>query len=211
MILTPLIVIISSNFHRIALNESDFWVGIPSIFVILCTTFVGDFIGYWRHRLEHSRLLWPSHSIHHSDTHMTWLTLQRFHPINRLSTYIIDSTFLILLGFPSYAILANGLIRHYYGYYIHADLPWTYGKWSYIFVSPVMHRWHHAQESSAHNTNYATIFSIFDRAFGTYRVPRICDVPLGVSYMVDRNFLEQILYPFRISSYRKSNKSAKTD
>jgi sterol desaturase/sphingolipid hydroxylase (fatty acid hydroxylase superfamily) len=51
---------------------------------------------------------------------------------------------MFLLGFPSYAIIANNLVRHYYGYYVHADLPWTHGKLGKIFVSPAMHRWHHA-------------------------------------------------------------------
>ncbi len=53
----------------------------PTLFFAV---FLGDFIGYWRHRLEHTRWLWPTHAIHHSDEEMTWLTLNRFHPINRI-------------------------------------------------------------------------------------------------------------------------------
>ncbi len=66
--------------------------------------------------------------IHHSDTDMTWLTLSRFHPINRITTALIDTFFLALLGFPTWALVANNLVRHYYGEFIHADLPWTYGR-----------------------------------------------------------------------------------
>ena len=157
----------------------DFWQQLPFGLTLFAAVFIGDFTGYWRHRLEHCKLLWPSHAIHHSDTQMTWFTLERFHPINRITTFVIDSSVLLLLGFPEEAILANNLVRHYYGYLIHADLPWQYGPLSYVMGSPVMHRWHHAADVEAYNTNYATVFSVFDRAFGTYRVPGPCNVPLG--------------------------------
>ncbi|WP_299807241.1 sterol desaturase family protein [uncultured Shewanella sp.] len=186
---------------------SQIWASLPEWLVILSAVFCGDFIGYWRHRFEHSRILWPSHAMHHSDTQMSWLTLQRFHPFNRISTLIIDTGLLMCLGFPPYALVANNLVRHYYGYFIHADLPWNYGAWNKVFVSPVMHQWHHAADPAAYHTNFATIFSIFDRAFGTYRVPGLCHIPLGVSYNVGGSILGQLLYPFKLSSYLKKSEA----
>lgn len=181
--------------------DPEFWRGLPFALTIFLAVFIGDFTGYWRHRLEHCRWLWPSHAVHHSDTEMTWLTLERFHPINRLTTYVIDNAVLLWLGFPPEALLANNLVRHYYGYLIHADLPWRYGWVDYIFVSPVMHRWHHADDPRAFNTNYATVFSLFDRAFGTYRVPGPCDAPLGVSADMGQGIPGQLAYPFRFKPY----------
>src|SRR5262249_7017877 len=119
------------------LVSPDFWNSLPVALVGITAVFAGDFIGYWRHRLEHTRFLWPSHAVHHSDTAMTWLALIRFHPLNRLSTFVIDNLFLILLGFPAYALLVNSAVKHYYGFFIHADLPWSYGRLDAIFVSPV--------------------------------------------------------------------------
>ena len=110
----------------------DAWAAWPEVLVCVFAIFVGDFIGYWRHRLEHTRWLWPSHALHHSDTEMTWLAGYRFHPINRLSTVLVDSLLLSLFGFPPYALVINGLVRHYYGQFIHADLPWTFGIFGYI-------------------------------------------------------------------------------
>jgi hypothetical protein len=48
-------------------------------------------------RLDKERwsMFWPCHAVHHSDTEMTWLTLERFHPFNRLITTVVDSTFLL--------------------------------------------------------------------------------------------------------------------
>ncbi len=176
---------------------AEFWLMLGAPLTLLAAVFVGDFVGYWRHRLEHTRWLWPSHAIHHSDTEMTWLTLDRFHPINRVTTTIIDSSALLALGIPAWAAVANGLVRHYYGYFIHADLPWTYGALSRVFVSPAMHRWHHARELRYAGTNFATVFSIFDQAFGTFRLPGPCDVPLGLEDDTGRGVAGQLAYPFK--------------
>jgi sterol desaturase/sphingolipid hydroxylase (fatty acid hydroxylase superfamily) len=177
------------------------WNLLPSLAVGFAAVFAGDFIGYWRHRLEHTRFLWPSHAVHHSDTELSWLTLLRFHPINRLSTTFADFVFLLVLGFPEYALVVSVFVRHNYGYLIHADLPWTYGKLGYVFVSPVMHQWHHARDPAAYSTNFATVFAIIDRAFGTFRVPGPCTVPLGVDDDMGQGIIGQLKYPFLKSSY----------
>ncbi|WDR03146.1 sterol desaturase family protein [Devosia algicola] len=181
---------------------AGFWQTVPAVIVALLAVFIGDMIGYWRHRLEHTSLLWPAHAIHHSDTAMTWLAIFRFHPFNRLSTFILDATVLTALGLPPYAVFVNGLVRHYYGAFIHADVPWTYGRvFGRIFVSPAMHRWHHALDPAAFNTNFTTVFSFIDLMFGTRRVPGPCDVALGVSDKMAPGFLGQILHPFKPRSY----------
>ena len=45
-------------------------------------------------------------------------------------------------------------------------------------------------------SNFATVFSVFDRAFGTYYVPGLCTVPLGVNDDMGKGTLGQLLYPF---------------
>lgn len=157
---------------------------------------VGDFVGYWRHRLEHSRILWPAHSLHHSDEEMTWFTLFRFHPINRISTAAIDYSVLFLLGFPLWAIALAGSLRHFYGMFVHIDRPWTLGIAGWLLVSPAMHRWHHVRKGQGMHSNYATIFSVFDRAFGTFYVPGPCNEKLGVEGVNHTEYLSQMLLPF---------------
>lgn len=183
---------------QLVLFEPALWDALGVYPVLILVVLLGDFIGYWRHRLEHTALLWPSHAIHHSDTEMTWTTLARFHPVNRLVTTAVDSAFLLALGFPPWAIVANNVVRHYYGYFIHADLPWTYGPLGAIFVSPAMHRWHHARELRYAGTNFATVFSIFDRAFGTLSVPGPCTVPLGVQEDMGKGLRGQLAHPFKV-------------
>ena len=179
------------------LFSAEAWSTLPPWLILFIAVFAGDFIGYWRHRLEHTAFLWPTHAIHHSDTAMTWTTLFRFHPLNRLTTALIDTSALALLGLPPWALAANLMVRHYYGMFIHMDLPWTYGPLGRVLVSPAMHRWHHIRDSDGAGVNFATVFSVFDQAFRTYHVPGPCTVPLGVRDEMGRGVLGQLLYPFR--------------
>lgn len=192
----------------LTLVSPERWSGLPPLLVGLLAVVAGDFVGYWRHRLEHTRLLWPSHAIHHSDTEMTWLALARFHPVSRLVTLLLDNSILFLLGFPPYALLVNNFVRHYWGHFIHADLPWTFGPLGKIVVSPAMHRWHHSIDPSAHGTNFATIFSVIDRLFGTFRVPGPCTGPFGVAHDMGSGVIGQLAYPFRPSAYASRPGSA---
>lgn len=199
-VLTVMIVAIRSiidDYSLILVGES-FWDAATLPVTFFAVLFIGDFISYWRHRIEHTPWFWPAHVIHHSDTDMTWLTLSRFHPINRITTAAIDVSILALLGFPTWALVANNLVRHYYGEFIHADLPWMYGRFGSVFVSPVMHRWHHARDVTGCGSNFATVFSVFDRAFGTYYVPGLCNVPLGVTddQYPGKGLVRHLLHPF---------------
>lgn len=163
--------------------------------VAVLAIFIGDFIAYWRHRLEHFGWFWKSHVMHHSDTQMTWFTVYRFHPINRLTTVLIDMGSLALIGFPAWAIVANAVFRHYYGIFVHINQPWTLGPLGSVLVSPAMHRWHHVKEGEGVGKNFASVFTVFDRAFGTHYCPGPCNEPLGVEGMEDGQLARQYLLP----------------
>jgi sterol desaturase/sphingolipid hydroxylase (fatty acid hydroxylase superfamily) len=182
--------------HGLQLEAPALWAAIGPAPTLLLTVFLGDFIAYWRHRAQHSKWLWPAHAIHHSDTRLTWFSLERMHPVDRLGS-AFDTILLAALGFPFWAQAGNVFIRHYYGYLIHADVPWTLGKASWIFNSPAMHRWHHVRDVEGSGANFATVFSVFDRAFGTFRQPGPCEAPLGVREDLGRGALGQYLHPFK--------------
>lgn len=216
IVIVPVIVILSRWISEIFVKydflalDASIWDSVPLPIVIFLAIFAGDFIGYWRHRLEHTRWLWPFHAVHHSDTEMVWLSVERIHPVNRVTTFLVDSTFLLLLGFPPEAIIINNLVRHYYGFFIHADVPWTFGKWEKIFVSPAMHRWHHSAEVAAFSTNFATVFSLFDWMFGSFRVPGPCNTELGVSDDMGDGALGQLSYPLKPGVFRRVTASPST-
>lgn len=170
----------------------------PPLIVLIAAVMLSDFVGYWRHRLMHVSFLWPIHAAHHSDKNLSWLSLLRFHPFNRFIAAACDALVMGMLGFPLWAIAASNFIRHYYGYFIHADLPWTFGPLEKIFVSPVMHRWHHSIIDRAYRGNFATVFALYDWIFGTWYVPHKTIGELGESIEnYPTTWLGQFFYPFK--------------
>ena len=177
----------------------------PPLVIVFLAVFVSDLAGYWRHRLMHSGLLWPVHAAHHSDEDVTWFTLVRFHPLNRLVAVVIDAVILSLLDFPIWALIFSNRLRHFYGYFIHSNIGWRYGPLKYIFVSPFLHRWHHATDLAARDKNFATIFSLFDVLFGTFYCPKIKASTLGVDDPTyPTGFWGQLVYPLLVWTSPKS-------
>ena len=182
--------------HGLNLAPPRLWDAIGQWPTLLLAVVAGDFIGYWRHRVQHTKWLWPAHAIHHSDTRLSWLSLERMHPVDQLGS-ALDTVLLSALGFPFWALAGNVFVRHYYGYFIHADVPWTLGKAKLLLNSPAMHRWHHARDVDGSGYNFATVFSVFDRLFGTCHQPGPCTAPLGVREAMGKGALGQYLHPLK--------------
>ena len=147
---------------------ADLWLRVPEVGLLLLALLIDEFVVYWRHRIEHTRALWPIHATHHSDEAMTWLTLFRKHPLSHFLGHVVDAIPLILLGFPAWAVVASTLIRTWWGYFIHADLPWTLGPVGKILISPAAHRLHHIRDERLMGQNFGGFFTLWDRLFGTF-------------------------------------------
>jgi len=146
--------------------------GLPLAAQIALAVVISDFAGYWKHRALHSRFLWPFHAVHHSSEDVDWLSNERMHPIEMVLTSFFFAIPLIVLGFTPSAIAWAAQIRRFHSVYEHANLDIDYGRGHYVLVSPVLHRWHHSSDPASIDTNYANIFSFFDWAFGTLKIPR---------------------------------------
>ncbi|MNW08013.1 hypothetical protein D3C71_2047230 [compost metagenome] len=80
---------------------------------------------------------------------------------------------------------------------MHINQPWTLGWLGKVLVSPAMHRWHHVLEGEGVGKNFASVFSIFDRVFGTYYCPGPCSAELGVPGVGDDDLIRQYALPFK--------------
>jgi len=60
-----------------------------------------------------------------------------------------------------------------------------------------MHHWHHVRDVDGAGYNFATVFSLWDRAFGTYHQPGPCTVPTGVRDDMGQGVLGQYAHPFK--------------
>ena len=131
-----------------------------------------DFYIYWFHRLQHSSaVLWRTHEAHHSVRDVDWIGGMRSHAVEIFINQTVEFVPLILLGSPEVAVL-KGAVDALWGMYIHSNIDVRSGWLQYVINGPEMHRWHHADQTEAYNTNYSTKLAIWDWLFGTAFFPR---------------------------------------
>lgn len=174
VLLAPFFEAPSGALHAaIGTNEAltGFWAGLNEVFVLAAAMVIIDLAAYWRHRLEHQPGIWRFHATHHSDTAIHWMTVHRKHPVGKLLSVLIDLLPVVALGLPVWAIGAAQLLRTFWGYLAHADVPWTFGAFGKVMISPAAHRLHHIRDEELMGSNYANTFAFIDVVFGTYVDP----------------------------------------
>lgn len=184
---------------KIPMLPENFWSETPMILKFVISLLTLDFVGYWSHRLMHTKWMWPTHAAHHTDTVVNPFSLYRIHILEALvmhGTGIVILTWLQLpetLPFTIAIIMAHGI-------YVHTNLPIRHGPFRFFIASPAFHFWHHADTPEAYGKNLANMFPFYDIVFGTYYDATIeeMSLPMGAkaSGLSDRNPVEIYLYPF---------------
>jgi sterol desaturase/sphingolipid hydroxylase (fatty acid hydroxylase superfamily) len=156
---------------------------------------VSDLALYWIHRGFHRGPLWKYHAVHHASEDLEWISAARFHPVNlALGPAALDIA-LLLTGVSPDIFLVIGPFNTITSCMVHANLNWTFGPLRYVFVSPVFHRWHHAQ--AVCGKNFASTFSLWDVMFGTYHMP-VGARPSGygiTDQAMPEGLMAQMVYP----------------
>ena len=69
-----------------------------------------------------------------------------------------------------------------------------------LVVTPDVHRIHHSIDATQGNSNYATVFPIWDLLFGSYLDPRLIEArQTGIDRdPIPRRFLSELLWPIRL-------------
>lgn len=150
---------------------AELWASVPELLALVAAILVIELVAYWRHRIEHEPGLWRFHATHHADEQLHWLSVLRKHPVSKFLELLVDSLPALLLGVPAWAIVGAQLIRSWWGYFIHADLPWTLGIGGRWLMSPAAHRLHHIRDETLMGSNYGNMLTLWDRVFGTWRDP----------------------------------------
>jgi sterol desaturase/sphingolipid hydroxylase (fatty acid hydroxylase superfamily) len=178
------------------IQSLPFWVQVVLGLLVL------DLILYVRHRFVH-HFFWPYHTVHHAAREITWLTTLRLHPIDVFAMGLVFTTMAFFLGFSGEGIAMATVIQFHINRFVHSNISLDYGvPLRYIFVSPNMHRWHHAAgDPEAINKNFAIVFAWIDVLFGTYYVPKNrLPTTYGVldengEQVVTEDYLSQLVYP----------------
>ena len=179
---------------KIALLPGMGWMGKAHAFLATCPIVVGgvvfflisDFLAYWAHRLNHTRLLWSTHAFHHSAEHLNWASGMRESPVHKillLSPSVIAGLIAPANGWFAAIVIAYGIAHNSL---IHSNVR-IKGRWvNWLFVTGESHFVHHARDLHYGNMNFGFLFTIWDRMFGTYADPAELpqDYPLGLPYEI---------------------------
>lgn len=117
-------------------------------------------------------VLWRFHRMHHSDPHMDVSTATRFHWGELGISTLLRLLLIPLLGLQSWQLVLYGILVFLSTQLHHANI--SLGRadrfYRWLFVSPDMHKIHHSRIPQETNSNYSTIFSLWDRLARTYRM-----------------------------------------
>ncbi len=134
-----------------------------------------DFVYYWAHRFAHTvRWWWADHVIHHSSQHYNLSTALRQPWLSPLTLkFIFFGSWLVLIGFPPAMVAFVGALNLVYQFWIHTEaVPKMWGPIEAVMNTPSHHRVHHATNPRYLDRNYAGVFIIWDRMFGTFEPER---------------------------------------
>jgi sterol desaturase/sphingolipid hydroxylase (fatty acid hydroxylase superfamily) len=128
-----------------------------------------DFAEYWFHRAAHRvRFMWASHSVHHSTTRFNLTAAVRLPWTGALSGAVFFFLPLTLIGFHPLALIGMLFLNLLYQFFLHTEHAPRLGPLECVLNTPAHHRVHHASNVSCLDKNFAGVFIIWDRLFGTF-------------------------------------------
>jgi alkylglycerol monooxygenase len=130
--------------------------------------FIDDFAYYWFHRISHEvRFFWNFHVVHHSSNQYNLSVAVRQSWFSGVAHWIFYVP-VAFLGFPFWAFVFMHGINLIYQFWIHTQFITKLGPLEYVLNTPSHHRVHHGVNEEYLDKNYAGIFIIWDRLFGTF-------------------------------------------
>ncbi|MEM7688569.1 MAG: sterol desaturase family protein [Pseudomonadota bacterium] len=129
---------------------------------------------YWVHRAGHRiRWMWAAHVNHHSSQHYNLSTALRQTWTGNFTFGLLFALPLILLGFHPVMIGIVGGFNLIYQFWIHTEAIGKMPRWfEAVMNTPSHHRVHHATNPRYLDRNYAGVFIIWDKMFGTFEPER---------------------------------------
>ncbi|KTE37526.1 MULTISPECIES: sterol desaturase family protein [unclassified Sphingopyxis] len=140
---------------------------------ILCF-FLDDLAYYVFHRSAHRvRWFWASHVIHHSSQHYNLSTALRQTWTGFISIAFIFRLPLFLIGFPPAMVFFCAGLNLIYQFWIHTEAIRRLPRWfEAVMNTPSHHRVHHGVNPRYLDANYAGVFIIWDKMFGSFVAER---------------------------------------
>ena len=144
-----------------------------SFLLVLISFCLLDLWGYVFHVLAHQvPWLWRFHALHHNANHFEVTLALRFHTVEIALQGLLSLPIYFLLGVGIQEILLYQLVLMPIALFHHwnVSLPGHLDRiLSWVVVTPGMHVIHHSRWVRETDSNYAPVFSLWDRLFGSFR------------------------------------------
>lgn len=141
----------------------------PTVVNVILLFILQDFLYYWFHFASHKvRWLWSSHVTHHSSLRLNFSTAFRqslMYPVSGMWVFWLP---LAYIGFQPEMVMLIVALNLAFQFFIHTELIKKLGFAEKIFNTPSHHRVHHAINEQYIDKNFAGIFIIWDKLFGTF-------------------------------------------
>jgi sterol desaturase/sphingolipid hydroxylase (fatty acid hydroxylase superfamily) len=168
-----------------------------------------DMVTYWFHRMSHKApVLWRFHRVHHSDTTMDSTTYFRSHPVEIL--FWFGSSSILAAGIFGLDLLTLGLyflVATPFFILEHTNLrfpAWLDKTLGLVITTPNLHKIHHEQDQYYTDSNFADVFILWDRLFGTYKYKPVEQIKFGLKEFEDNK--KQTFWYLFISPFFKIKK-----
>lgn len=161
------VVIVSYNWMETNIGifniQSTLWLYIIAFVLI-------DFASYWSHRFNHEyNLLWNRHIVHHSSEEFNLSCALRQSISGIVGVYFFLYIPMAILGIPAQVVAITAPLHLFAQFWYHTRLIGKMGILEKIIVTPSHHRVHHAINAEYIDKNYAAIFIVWDKLFGTFQ------------------------------------------
>ena len=181
-------------------TPSPYWPhGLPAAAQAVLMILLADFIRYWLHLASHRiRFLWRLHAVHHSPRKLYWLNVGRFHPLEKVLQFLLETSPFIVLGVGEYVVALYFLFYAINGFFQHCNIKLKFGALNYVISTAELHRWHHSHNVLRSKCNYGNNLIVWDLLFRTWYLPK--GRVVGMLGLADPDypagFINQLRAPF---------------
>ncbi len=150
------------------------WLGLEGVWAYALGFVLLDLWQYLWHRLNHAvPFLWRFHAVHHADRELSASSGLRFHTGEIVLSSVARLAVLPLLGMTVgqvlfYEAVLLPVILFHHG---NVGVPAGADRWlRWLIVTPWMHWVHHSDYQPETDSNFSSVFSFWDRIFGSFRL-----------------------------------------
>lgn len=179
VVILGLMPFLASYGGAVAAEKSGFglfnFVAIPHWAELAAAIVVLDAVAFAQHRALHRwYVAWRMHRVHHSDKLIDATTSLRFHPAETVFRAATELPVVYAFGLSPESMLLGFVVLALVNTATHMNVALPAAverRLSTVFVTPGVHRIHHAADTLQQNQNFGTLLTLWDRLSGTFAPP----------------------------------------